>query len=264
MTVPALSEWRTACSVERRGAFLTTGNARKKGEKRAMRKNKMMRAASGLLVAVLLSTCAISGTFAKYTTSANGTDSARVAKWGFQSATVTLNDLFKSAYDVTTNPTVKSDDDADVIAPGTTNSGTFDFTYGGADINDDSKKDDAPEVAYKFTVSTEGSTIATDIEKNTNIQWKLDDGNWGTWDDMIAAIKNLSGAATGTQQYEPGQLPEAFKKAGANTHTVYWRWLFETSGNDMDAQDVKDTTMGNKETLDEVKLQITITATQID
>lgn len=40
MTVPALSEWRTACSVERRGAFLTTGNARKKGEKRAMRKNQ--------------------------------------------------------------------------------------------------------------------------------------------------------------------------------------------------------------------------------
>ena len=40
LTVPALSEWRTACSVERRGAFLTTGNARKKGEKRAMRKNQ--------------------------------------------------------------------------------------------------------------------------------------------------------------------------------------------------------------------------------
>ena len=82
MTVPALSEWRTACSVERRGAFLTTGNARKKGEIRAMRKNKMMRAASGLLVAVLLSTCAISGTFAKYTTSTESTDNARVAVWG--------------------------------------------------------------------------------------------------------------------------------------------------------------------------------------
>lgn len=230
-----------------------------------MRKNKMMRAASGLLVAVLLSTCAISGTFAKYTTSANGTDSARVAKWGFQSATVTLNDLFKSAYDTTTDSTVKSDDGAHVIAPGTTNSGTFDFTYGGADIDKNGTKDDAPEVAYQFTVSTAGSQIAPDIKNNTNIQWKLDDdGTWGTWDDMIAAIQNLSGAATGTQRYEPGQLPEAFKKAGANTHTVYWRWLFDTSGNDMVAQDVKDTTMGNRETLDEVKLQITITATQID
>lgn len=229
-----------------------------------MRKNKMMRAASGLLVAVLLSTCAISGTFAKYTTSANGTDSARVAKWGFQSATVTLNDLFKSAYDTINESTVKSDDGAHVIAPGTTNSGTFDFTYGGADIDKNDTKDDAPEVAYQFTVSTAGSQIADEIKNNTNIQWKLDDGTWGTWDDMIAAIQNLSGDATGTKRYEPGKLPEAFNKAEANTHTVYWQWLFATSGNDMDIQDVKDTTMGNKETLDTVKLQITITATQID
>lgn len=238
-----------------------------------MRKNKMMRAASGLLVAVLLSTCAISGTFAKYTTSANGTDSARVAKWGFQPTTIDLTNLFDDAYAITgeaakydaTGNTVKAtSENTDVIAPGTTGSADFGFTYGGADIDKNGTKDDAPEVAYQFTVSTDGSQIADGIKNNTNIQWKLDNGNWGTWDDMIAAIKNLSGAATGTQQYEPGQLPDAFKKAGANTHTVYWRWLFKTSGNDMDAQDVKDTIMGNKETLDEVKLQITITATQID
>ena len=47
-----------------------------------MKKNKMMRIASVLLVAVLISTCAISGTFAKYVTRAEGTDTARVAKWG--------------------------------------------------------------------------------------------------------------------------------------------------------------------------------------
>ncbi len=42
----------------------------------------MLRIASCLLVAVMLSTCAISGTFAKYTTSDSATDTARVAKWG--------------------------------------------------------------------------------------------------------------------------------------------------------------------------------------
>lgn len=47
-----------------------------------MKKNKMMRIASVLLVAVLISTCAISGTFAKYITKAEGEDTARVAKWG--------------------------------------------------------------------------------------------------------------------------------------------------------------------------------------
>ena len=47
-----------------------------------MKKNKMMRIASILLVVTLLSTCVISGTFAKYVTKAEGADKARVAKWG--------------------------------------------------------------------------------------------------------------------------------------------------------------------------------------
>ena len=47
-----------------------------------MKKNRMMRVASALLVAVLLTTCAISGTFAKYVTTESGSDFARVAKWG--------------------------------------------------------------------------------------------------------------------------------------------------------------------------------------
>ena len=49
-----------------------------------MKKNLMMRAASVLLVAVMLTTCAISGTFAKYVTAETGSDSARVAKFGVQ------------------------------------------------------------------------------------------------------------------------------------------------------------------------------------
>lgn len=252
MTVPALSEWRTACSVERRGAFLTTGNARKKGEKRAMRKNKMMRAASGLLVAVLLSTCAISGTFAKYTTSANGTDSARVAKWGFTGgSTITISDLFKNTYDTT----VKSS--TDVIAPGTTGSAKFGFTYGG----DGSVT--APEVAYKFNVSADGSSCASDIKSNTNIQWKLDGGEWGTWDQLITAIEALDGNKL-NDKYDPNTLPTKFNGTGENIHTVSWQWLFETSGDDMNTQDTTDTVMGNKDKLGEVTLKITVTATQID
>ena len=48
-----------------------------------MKTNKMMRIASVLLVAVLLTTCSISGTFAKYVSQATGTDTARVAYWGW-------------------------------------------------------------------------------------------------------------------------------------------------------------------------------------
>ena len=47
-----------------------------------MRKNRMMRLASALLILTMVTTCAISGTFAKYTSAAEADDTARVAKWG--------------------------------------------------------------------------------------------------------------------------------------------------------------------------------------
>ena len=93
-----------------------------------MKKNKMMRAASALLVAVLLTTSVISGTFAKYTTSDEGSDTARVAKWG---VTVLAKDLtmFDTQYakDDTSatligDYSVKSGDTDKVLAPGTTGS----------------------------------------------------------------------------------------------------------------------------------------------
>ena len=63
-----------------------------------MKKTKFMRAALLLLVLTLITSCFVGGTFAKYTTSANGSDSARVAKWGFNDSTsVSLTDLFKNA-----------------------------------------------------------------------------------------------------------------------------------------------------------------------
>ena len=80
---------------------------------------------------------------------------------------------------------------------------------------------------------------------------------------MLANIKNLSGDATGEKTYQPGQLPTGFTAAD-DVHTITWNWKFETEGTGMNAQDVKDTAMGNKVKLDEVTLKITVTATQID
>ena len=103
-------------------------------------KNKMMRAASVLMVAVLLSNCAISGTFAKYVTSATSGDTARVAKWG-----ITMSDngaqTFKDKYDTSDPYTVKSDGTGiytDVVAPGTAGGTTYEI-------------DGTPETAYQLT-----------------------------------------------------------------------------------------------------------------
>ncbi len=212
-----------------------------------MKTNKFMRIASILLVAVILTTCAISGTFAKYTTETTSEDQARVATWGFGTATMDITGLFDKAYD---NENVLGAN-ADVIAPGTANSADFSFVYAGAEA--------APEVAYSFEVSTAGSTIADDIKTNTNIQWKLDNGAWSTWDAMIADIEALDG----DKDYAPGEFPTAFN-ATNQKHTISWQWLFDANEEGATDLDAKDTAMGDKANLDEVKVVITINATQID
>ncbi|MGO5277005.1 hypothetical protein ACTQ07_10740 [Holdemanella porci] len=219
----------------------------------------MMRAASALMVATLLTTSVISGTFAKYTTKAVGNDQARVATWGFTQTTIEFSDLFKNVYDTTVGST------ADVIAPGTTGRDTFSFTYAG--------QEGAPEVAYTFEVSTEGSACAANIMNNPNILWKLDDGKWGTWDQLITAIEALDGniAENDSQPanyYAPGTLPTAFNQKGANEHTVEWKWVFDENASNRETatqnNDAGDTAMGNERILGHVNLLITITATQID
>lgn len=219
-----------------------------------MKKNKMMRTASVLLVLTLLTVCVISGTFAKYTTTADGTDTARVAKWGFESSSVELNDLFSKTYkgaaDGAGNTVVSEDD---VIAPGTSGSGSFNFVYGG------SAEATAPEVDYNFTVSTDGSSIDNAIKNNANIQWKLDNGAWVTWDQLIASIEALSGSTNGSKAYKAGELPAAFN-ATSGSHTVSWQWVYSTDA----TADGKDTGMGNATDLADVTLKITLNATQID
>lgn len=228
-----------------------------------MKKNKTMRVATLLLALALITSCFVGGTLAKYTSSADSQDSARVAKWGFTPETMDLSGLFKNAYNGNGDESVKSEDKADVIAPGTTNSATFAFKYSESDTTAN-----APEVAYNFTVSTDGSEIDESIKANTNIQWKLDNGKWGTWDELMASIKALSGDASGSKDYAPNTLPAAFTKDD-DVHTVAWQWVFESAATDENPdltakQDKTDTAMGNSDPLDSVVLKITVTATQLD
>ncbi len=212
--------------------------------------NKALRLGSVMLVLALLTTCAISGTFAKYTTESSGSDTARVAKWGIGTSEISLDNLFSTTYS-----NVQSSTDKDVIAPGTSGQASFKF------MADNST---APEVAYKLTVTTDGSACDTSISSNPNIQWKLgENGTWGSWSTLLTNIKALSGSSSGTQQYNAGQMPSGLNEE----QTVYWQWVYSTT----DAQDVKDTTMGNnaatatsEANIDDVTLAIKVTATQVD
>lgn len=219
-----------------------------------MRKNRMMRLASVLLVCVLLTTSVISGTFAKYISTASGSDTARVANWGWDNtATISIENLFLKAYD-----SGKVNSDTDIIAPGTQNNATFKFVY-------DEAQGSAPEVAYTLEVSTDGSTIDPTIESNAAIIWSLDGTEYPatatetSWDRLIKAIEGLDGADDGAEQYSPQEMPAAFSTSDTE-HTVGWKWGFYVDG----GQDVVDTNMGNADALANVKLVIKITATQVD
>ena len=111
-----------------------------------MRKNYMMRAASALLVAVLITTSTISGTFAKYTTQDSATDTARVAKWGVELQVE--GNLFADGYidaisksETNAELAVHSLGDDDVVAPGTKNDNGFTFSIKGT-----------PEVSGKVVI----------------------------------------------------------------------------------------------------------------
>ena len=121
-----------------------------------MKKNMMMRIASVLLIAVLMSTSAISGTYAKYVTTASGDDIARVAKWG---VTITPNGaMFEKQYGKNDNTYTVSDNTVEslgewkLVAPGTTDGLTEVVLAGTPEV--------ATRVTYDATVTLDGWTLS--------------------------------------------------------------------------------------------------------
>ncbi len=221
-----------------------------------MKKNRMMRFASLVLVLTLLSTCAISGTFAKYTSTDSATDNARVAYWGFGSNIMGDLDLFDGSY---TN--VASKDSANVVAPGTEKTATITLSY---TPNGDTK---APEVAYKYdVVATATSTNGyTALDSNPNFKWtlKVPGATTATEYDTVAKLIEAINATSQTS-ISAGSLPTGYAEDGTAAYSIGWTWAYQTEGEGMTTQDTTDTAMGNDTTPDDVTITIAITVTQID
>lgn len=133
-----------------------------------MKKNKAMRLAAVLLVVTLLSTCVVSGTFAKYVTKASAEDSSTVAKFGI-TVSATGDDCFAEEYakDDTgytgTNTVISSSTGSNRVAPGTANSSAASFSIKG-------KAEVAVNVAITFTgsdVFLKGGTGVTYLDYTT-------------------------------------------------------------------------------------------------
>ena len=230
-----------------------------------MKKNVMMRVASALLVAVLLSTCAISGTFAKYVTEATGSDQARVAKWGVV-ITTTTSGLFAETYknDAAIGSTaagaglsVDSEDGKFVVAPGTKGSVNFSIS-GTPEVAVDVKivmNVEKDVIIPSGTVIAAGNTLSGDY---TPVVFTLKDSA-----DNVIATGTLSDIETGLEglsaQYAPNYTLD-------ETYTLSWAWAIDG------VNDVADTYLGNvaagtvtdTDTITDIKFDFTITATQID
>lgn len=235
------------------------------------KKNWTLRAAVLMLALVLITSCFVGGTFAKYVTSKSGTDSARVAKFG---VTVTANgDVFAKEYDTNDQAVVgtiaKSVISTDkVVAPGTTSNGYFvAATITGT-----------PEVAVRVSYKLDAATLQLENWKDGDGQFycplvfkvKTPDGNtvisgmeFQTAEAMKAALVNT--VAAYTKDYAPGT--DLSGKA-ADTLAISWEWPFET-GTDADkpANNVKDTFLGDEAAAGRaatVSLTLATTVTQID
>ena len=227
-----------------------------------MKKNTFMRLAAVLLVLTLLSTSVIGGTFAKYTTTVSSSDSARVAKWGFNTASIDFENLFAASYD-----NVKDgSDELAIIAPGTKGSASFKFENSLENVN--------PEVAYTFTVSTADSSCAEYIQNNANIQWALFEGSqaqaeaatnvsYGNWNQLISAIENLAGDGhtKGAKQYDVGEIPDMIDQ----DYPILWQWTFDNS-DDANAAATNDSFLGNQAVASDLvaTLKVTISAVQVN
>lgn len=239
-----------------------------------MKKNVMMRLASFLLVAVLISTSAISGTYAKYVTSDEGSDKARVAKWGVVIEADSFG-MFEADYKTDdTSATFTGDysvsaaagDRDDVMAPGT--KGSF------ADIAITGTPEVAVEVAIVPTVTVSGDwTVAGDFYCPIVITVG-DEAICGLkYADATAFAKAIADEIAGkSAQYAPNT------DLGATYNTtnldLAWEWAFEDADHvelacDCAAgaqTDANDTALGDKAVAAdlEISIGVAITVTQID
>lgn len=231
------------------------------------KKNVLMRSAGLLLALVLVTSCFVGSTLAKYTTSADATESARVAKFG---VTVTAKaDMFATEYDTDDQNVVgtiaKSVISTDkVVAPDTKKEGFVASTIAGT-----------PEVAVRVSYEakefklTNWTTNGTDeycplVFTVNGVEYKI--GNTGITDvaGLQKAVKDAIKAYT--KDYAPGTN---LSNVGADTLTISWEWPFETGANDTEklANNAKDTALGNRAAAGNaatVSLTLATTVTQID
>ena len=197
------------------------------------RSSMMVRLVAVLAVTMMFTMCFVGGTFAKYTSSATGTDNATVAKWSFKvgetdiATTDTFTfDLFKTIKDSDgiNNETEMNPVDGSIIAPGT--QGSFDLVL-----------TNASQVTAQYAIDYT-------VTNNNDIPVKFSVDGGTTWTNDLADV-----AASDSTKLAAN--------SGTTTIKVQWKWDFNGS------DDSFDTALGiGGNAVLTVKAEVT--ATQVD
>lgn len=246
-----------------------------------MKRNRWMRAGGLLLVMTLITSCFVGGTFAKYVSEGEGSDTARVAKWGV--VVTGQGDAFAKEY-ATDDESVKDSigvsvkSDVAVVAPGT--SGEFK----GISLSG------TPEVAVKIdttaTVDLTGdwTLVSGDFYCPLifNINGVIISGlEYDSADDFATDLKaKLEGASSGNVQAgvdlanpkSTDNVPVLFRKNDDGSSKIKWEWAFEDGHNQLSTYKIKqtdanDTELGNNAANGDaptISLKLETTVTQID
>lgn len=205
---------------------------------------KKFRIVTILLALCLITSSFVGNTFAKYTSSASGSDVAVVAKWSIDynngeisttdgtSKSINFN-LFNTIMGYGTNAVTEENTDNDndvrdttedgktIIAPGTQGAFTFTIT---------NNSDVTVAYAIDFKEEQTGTTDSYTIP----IEYSLGGTTW------VTNINDLDVALGARLAYEDDD-DDANGKETEVTYTIYWRWSFSDGTT---SADIKDTNLG--------------------
>lgn len=212
-----------------------------------LKNNRTMRAAVLLLALVLITSCFVGGTFAKYVTSGAGGDQARVAKFGVTVA-ATDNSMFKTTYETDDqrakaagiSASVESTTKDNLVAPGTKADDAFIFSITGK-----------PEVAVNVKIAI-GAQMDVYLGAGTypDLTTAAADDTFELAQDYYPVVYTLKQngvvKVTGTLAEVATYLESISKDYKPNTdlsgefgnYTLSWEWAF-------DGNDKADTLLGH-------------------
>lgn len=245
------------------------------------KKHWTLRAAGLLFALVLITSCFVSGTFAKYVTSKSASDYARVAKFGVV-IEAQDNTAFKTTYatdadglSIGANSVATSTRDS-LVAPGTKEDNAVTFSISGE-----------PEVAVRVALTMTGTDVVLNAGTYPDLTTPNPKDKFILTEPYYPVVftlkKDGSEPISGTISEintKLGALPKDYKAgtdlgAEFGTYTLSWEWAFEDTA--IANKDQADTLLGTLATsatavpgvgVDSyspfVQLTLTATVTQID